>query len=114
MPGALSSGSTAGRGGFIPKVAVTAVRRALVVAALCVLAAAPAADAAFPGQNGKIAFATDRDGNGQIYTMNADGSAQTNVTNNDAADDLAPAWSPDGTKIAFEQQTGTATARSTR
>ena len=32
--------------------------------------------------------------------MNADGSSQTNLTNN-AANDLEPAWSPDGTKIAF-------------
>ena len=35
--------------------------------------------------------------------MNADGTGQTNVTNNAAADS-APAWSPDGTKIAFDEQ----------
>jgi TolB protein len=32
--------------------------------------------------------------------MNADGSAQTNLANN-PADDFAPTWSPDGTRIAF-------------
>ena len=32
--------------------------------------------------------------------MNADGTGQTNLTNN-GADDSTPAWSPDGTKIAF-------------
>jgi TolB protein len=32
--------------------------------------------------------------------MNADGSAQTNLTNNPASDG-DPAWSPDGTKLAF-------------
>jgi Tol biopolymer transport system component len=32
--------------------------------------------------------------------MNADGSGQTNLTNN-AAWDYGPAWSPDGSKIAF-------------
>ncbi len=36
-----------------------------------------------------------------IYTMNADGSGVTRVTNN-AVGDAEPAWSPDGTKIAFE------------
>ena len=32
--------------------------------------------------------------------MNADGTNPANVTNN-AATDVGPAWSPDGTKIAF-------------
>ena len=32
--------------------------------------------------------------------MNADGSGQMNLTNN-AARDAEPAWSPDGTRIAF-------------
>jgi Tol biopolymer transport system component len=36
----------------------------------------------------------------EIYVMDADGSDQTNLTNN-SADESAPAWSPDGTKIAF-------------
>jgi TolB protein len=58
------------------------------------------AEAAFPGANGKIAFRSFRDGNGEIYVMNADGSAQTNLSNN-PAEDLYPAWSPDGSKIAF-------------
>lgn len=32
--------------------------------------------------------------------MNADGTGLTNLTNN-GANNLDPAWSPDGTKIAF-------------
>jgi TolB protein len=64
------------------------------------LGVASRADAAFPGANGKIAFHTNRDGNLEIYTMNADGTGQTNRTNNPASDGQ-PAWSPDGTKIAF-------------
>jgi len=54
-----------------------------------------------PAINGKIAFSTNRDGNWEVYTMNPDGSNQTNVSNNPARDDY-PCWSPDGTKIAFE------------
>jgi hypothetical protein len=70
-------------------------------ACLVVLALAPLpAHATFPGQEGKIAFHSNRDGNTEIYTMNPDGSSQTRLTNN-AASDLTPAWSPDGTKIAF-------------
>ena len=49
----------------------------------------------------KIAFYSHRDGNSEIYTMNADGTNQTRLTYNDAIDE-APQWSPDGSKIAFQ------------
>ncbi len=48
----------------------------------------------------KIAFASKRTGNGDIYVMNADGTGQRRLTTNAAAD-RSPDWSPDGTKIAF-------------
>ena len=49
----------------------------------------------------QIAFYSDRDGNGEIYVMAADGSQPTRLTRNDALDG-SPAWSPDGTQIAFD------------
>jgi dipeptidyl aminopeptidase/acylaminoacyl peptidase len=77
---------------------------ALVLAGLSIaLAAAHHADASVPGANGLIAFTSDRDGNDEIYVMNPDGSGQTNLTKDPAIDQL-PAWSPDGTKIAFQRQ----------
>jgi TolB protein len=48
----------------------------------------------------KIAFAGERDGNSELYLMNADGSGQRNLTLN-LAYDGDPAWSPDGQKITF-------------
>jgi hypothetical protein len=51
------------------------------------------AGAAFPGANGKIAFESTRDGDGEIYVMNADGSGPTNLTNNPGATDAIPMWS---------------------
>ncbi len=48
----------------------------------------------------KIAFASDRDGNFEIYTMDADGGGLIRLTEN-SAEDFSPAWSPDGTRLAF-------------
>ena len=48
----------------------------------------------------KIAFDSDRDGNWEIYVMNADGSNPINLTNNNGVDWYST-WSPDGRKIAF-------------
>ena len=43
--------------------------------------------------NTKIAFTSDRDGNREIYVMNADGSNQTRLTYDPGIDD-SPSWSP--------------------
>ena len=49
----------------------------------------------------QIAFMSTRDGNQEIYKMDAiDGSNQTRLTNNSAGD-AGPDFSPDGTRIAF-------------
>jgi TolB protein len=45
-------------------------------------------------------FASERDGNREIYVMNIDGSEQIRLTDNPAVDsDLV--WAPDGSRIAF-------------
>lgn len=51
--------------------------------------------------SGKIVFVSDRDGNLEIYSMNADGTNQTRLTT-DSASDLSPDWSPDGKWIVFQ------------
>ena len=43
-----------------------------------------------------------RDGNAEIYKMDADGLNETRLTNNLVADG-SPVWSPDGRKVAFER-----------
>src|SRR5882672_3821592 len=52
------------------------------------------------GLRGKIAFHSNRNGNFDIYVMNADGSDQTNVTNT-TDKEVDPIWSPNGQQIAF-------------
>lgn len=49
----------------------------------------------------KIAFASNRDGNWNLFVMEADGSWLTPLTRGTGVDDR-PAWSPDGARIAFE------------
>jgi TolB protein len=58
-------------------------------------------DTLSPSNNeGVIAFYSNRDGNAEIYTINSDGTNLQRLTHN-STDDMAPAISPDGQKIAF-------------
>jgi dipeptidyl aminopeptidase/acylaminoacyl peptidase len=49
---------------------------------------------------GRIAYSSLATGAGDIYVMNADGTGQTRLTS-DPGREIGPAWSPDGTRIAF-------------
>ena len=65
--------------------------------------AAPAPTTTPASASGRIAFDSRRDGNREIYAMNADGSGVTRLTDNDASDTF-PRWSPDGQRIAFDSR----------
>ncbi len=73
-------------------------RSVIVVSSLIVLGVAflcSPAQAAFPGENGKLALAAF-----DVYTVNPDDTGLQQLTN-DAAYDRDVAWSPDGQRIAF-------------
>jgi Tol biopolymer transport system component len=60
------------------------------------------AQAAFPGRNGRIAFerSNARGGDTHIWTMDPDGSSQKLLLTRRGD---RPAWSPDGTELAFSR-----------
>ncbi len=73
----------------------------------CVLAAGllSPSRAAERSDTPRIAFASHRDGNWEIYLTDADGGHQTRLTRLDPQDRF-PLWSPDRTQVAFASQIG--------
>jgi TolB protein len=79
------------------------MRRAILVGtvvAVALLAVGPFGASAAP----KARHAGASVWNGDIYVVNADGTARTRLTS-DPAEEFSPTWSPDGTKIAFSRFT---------
>ena len=93
--------------GLVPPEGLNVADRAVVVAPKPAPATRLTFDDAFDSSPAwspdgrRIAFESERDGNDEIYVMNADGSGVARLTVNDAIDG-SPAWSPDGQRIAFD------------
>jgi TolB protein len=62
----------------------------------------PMAQAAFPGRNGRIAFAANLTGTSAIYTVNADGTDLRRLTTG-GDPERAPQWSPDGARLVYQR-----------
>lgn len=80
--------------------AVLAVVVALAIASSLMGSAAASTAGVVSGGNGRIAFVSTRDGNSEIYSMLPDGSGLERLTF-DAAEDVEPSWSPDGSRLVF-------------
>ena len=70
----------------------------LILASVVVLGLTPLMVSAAP--QAQIAFSSERDGNKEIYVMDADGRNQRRLTKN-RHQDWEPSWSPDGKRIVF-------------
>jgi dipeptidyl aminopeptidase/acylaminoacyl peptidase len=96
------------------RMSLVAVAAVVAMCLLILVVRVEPSHAAFPGQNGKIAFdsspvtATNPTGDTEIFTINPElyGLGPTQLTDNTARDG-DPAWSPDGTKIAFSSNRDT-------
>ena len=89
-----------------------AFARPVTVAAICLAGAWVSAGAqssqrapSLNTDSAEIAFASNRDGNWEIYVTDAAGRSQTRLTRRDVQDRF-PLWSPDGAQIAFGSQVG--------
>ena len=84
----------------------------MLIASVCVITAGCSGDEVTARPD--LAFVSTRDGDYSIYEMNADGAGQRRLTSSDTDSStpqavffqLEPAWSPDGTSIAFSSRRG--------
>ena len=88
------------------------MRSRLVIPALVAVAALAGAigpaQSAFPGDNGKIVFTSDRHGGeAELYTIDSANAVARLTTSGPGANPVeSPAWSPDGNRIAFARDGG--------
>jgi TolB protein len=73
--------------------------------------ASPDLLAELAGYRHKIVYETNRDGNWDLYLVNADGSNPVKLTNTPDVDELYPKPSPDGSKICFVADEGKGSAK---
>ncbi len=110
---------------MVPVECACAVARRLLVSLLLAAGAPGAAPAQQPQPDGaspdllaelkgyphRILVETKREGNWELYRLDADGSRPANLTNTPDVDEVYPKASPDGARICFEADEGAGESR---
>ena len=86
-------------------------RVSLIVVGILVLAGlaqppASAQSSVWTSANGNIVFRSDRDGEPDVFTLDASTSTVTKLTTGPGAAELQPAWSPVGDRIVYVRRAG--------
>ena len=81
-------------------------RQALIASVFASLAWVGSASAAFPGENGYIAFTRSSGGDADIFVMNSNGSGKRNLTPQSKGDDYSPSFSADGMQVVYVHKGG--------
>ena len=82
------------------KLQITNILQLLSLICAFNLSSLTAVESVFGNTSEKIVF-TINDGQGDLYTMDPDGSNLTNITDTPSLSEGYPRWCPDGTKISF-------------
>src|SRR5437762_752241 len=98
------SASIGVRGSGVSQARVQRMRRlsVCVLSVVAVIGSAGVAQATFPGRNGTIVFAARPPGElKSLRQIEPDGTGLRHLIPRGTGEDRAPAWSPDGTTLAF-------------
>ncbi|HEV2811826.1 MAG TPA: hypothetical protein VGW10_01135, partial [Solirubrobacteraceae bacterium] len=77
------------------------LRPVLLVAACAFFGASGTGQAAFPGHNGKLVFSSLAGGDKNVFAAEPAAGSPWQPLTTDPSEDAQPAWSPDGTTVAF-------------
>ncbi|HEY1595118.1 MAG TPA: hypothetical protein VGF74_06970 [Thermoleophilaceae bacterium] len=75
------------------------------ISLVCLSGLCATANATFPGSNGRLAFSRSEGAPSQIFTVDPGGLVASPLTGDAEHNNFAPAWSPDGSRLVFVQNT---------